>query len=249
MRLSLIMRMEIKSGSALAPLSNSSLLKRLSCYQNTHSIFYSLAYKSAEQADLPTEYIEKFSIEVVEFYGKVVQCFSSESQARSHIYDNKVEQPHSIYKIDANLFITIPDQIKLAFNTRTGKELANSLKSTPHLIPEEVSKVGKAVRIFRETIEEKFISSRKYSDKLGSKPAPEYPSEQVLQKFYECERKTAYTSRDEALVNCEQNHVVYGCSYEDHWHQGTPRSNTWQNKPHEIQLNQWQTVWRRYKGV
>lgn len=216
---------------------------------NPANILYPLAQKSAEQAGLSTAYTKKFSIEVVELYDKVIQYFSSDTQARSYIYDNKIEQPHSIYKMDASLFITIPDQTKLTFNTRTGKELANSLRSTPWLIPQEVSKVGAAVRFLRENLGKRFISSRKYSDELTSKPAPQYPSEQVLQKFYECERKTAYISRDEALINCEQNHIVYKCSYKSHWHQGTPKSNTWREKPHEIQLNQWQTVWRRYKGV
>jgi hypothetical protein len=216
---------------------------------NFASILYLFAQKSAEQAGLSAEYVEKFSIEAVEFYNEIIQCFSSDAQARSYIYDNKIKQAHSIYKMDTSLFIIIPDQTKLRFNTQTGKELANSLKSTPWLIPQEVSKVGVAVRLLREKLDKRFISSRKYSDKLTSKPAPQYPSEQVLQKFYECERKTAYISRDEALINCEQNHIVYKCSYKSHWHQGTPKSNTWRDKPHEIQLNQWQTVWRRYKGV
>lgn len=217
--------------------------------KDTRNILYPLAQKSAEQAELSGEYIEKFSIEVVDFYDKVIQCFSTDAQARSYIYNNKILQPHSIYKMDASLFITIPDQIKLAFNTRTGKELASSLKSTPWLIPQEVSKVGAAVRLLREKLDKRFISSRKYSDELSSKPAPQYPSESVLQEFYECGRKTAYNSYNEALSKCEQNHVVYECSHEKHWHQGTPKSNTWENKPHEIQLNQWQTVWRRYKGL
>lgn len=216
---------------------------------NAHSILYSLAQRSAEQAGLSTEYIDKFCNEVVEFYGMVTQSFSSDAEARSYIYGNKITQAHSIYKIDNSLFIIIPDKVKLSFNTKTGKELGHSLKSTPHLIPQEVSKVGAAVRLLRERLDERFISSRKHSNELASKSTPQYPSERVLQNFYECERKTAYTSHDEAVANCEQNHVVYECSYKKHWHQGTPRSNTWRNKPHKIQLNQWQTVWRRYKGV
>lgn len=211
------------------------------------NFFYLLAQQSAEQVGLSVEYTIKFSNEVAGLYREATCHFTSNQEACSYIYENKIKEAHSIYKISENSFIVIPEKIKLLLNTQTGKELAESLKLTPWLISEEVSKVGASVRLFKEKLDKRFLSSRKYSNE--PKPAPNYPSEQVLQKFYECERKVAYLSHAEAFEKCETNHVVYECSYKNHWHQGTPKSDNWQDKPYNVQLAQWQTIWRRHKGI
>ena len=74
-----------------------------------------------------------------------------------------------------------------------------------------------------------------------------FPSNDELQRFYECERKVRYISLETVEKDLQVNKESYKCKHCGFFHQGS--HPTGQVIPDEIMVGRWKTTWRRTKGV
>ncbi len=104
-----------------------------------------------------------------------------------------------------------------------------------------VKKVEDVFKTFRE-INADCIRTRRSATGYGEKPIG-FPSEEELQRFYECERKKSYDTLEEALAVPEKGKEPYVCNYCSKYHRGAPR--TGDVIPHDIVVGRWKTTYRR----
>jgi hypothetical protein len=72
----------------------------------------------------------------------------------------------------------------------------------------------------------------------------EYPSVEKLQLFYECERKIAYASHDDAVAALWEENDVYRCHHCGMYHQGKSPSEDKDTIDENMRLKRFQRVWR-----
>lgn len=160
-----------------------------------------------------------------------------------------ISEPYLLF-IGANEYVTLAS-VQREFIAYMKKRLVQQAeiekrKVYGHEIAETVNLVVQIFNNMRELLNSSVRSKRKgYNTAVHDDV--ELPSKEVLQKFYECGRKSVLSEQDRQRFVLEGEETVYLCSRCGGYHRGhTP---TGQKIPEEIMYGRWRTAWRRYYNL
>jgi len=188
---------------------------------------------------------KELKAQLIAAYETEAQFFEDEASANQYIYGNRLREHHDVYRLGDTCFV-IPAQIDIRRVIRPyTRKIAHEYSGQPDLIPEKIDAVKTTIAALKETLHKHHLSRRKYTQE-GKEP-PVYPPDGELRRFYECERKTQYSTQEIAESRVELGNSAYQCKWCQNWHQGRPPTGEY--VPYDMRVHRWQQAWRRHHGV
>lgn len=187
----------------------------------------------------------KLFTSIVSYYKKFALFFPTELEANNHIYGNRLKENHSVYRAKGSCFV-IPSRLNPADVAKpVTATIAKKYVNQPQTIPAHILPVTETVNKVREVFASYRLSKRKFT--VEGNDSPVFPSEFILQKFYECGRKAVYSTQHTAVQHVETGNNAYQCKWCGNWHQG--RQPTGEFVPHDMRVHRWEQAWRRHNHV
>jgi len=162
--------------------------------------------------------------------------------------DNKMYSIVSLSFVDEYLYFVI-----LAEDLRADalvRNFVNNMKASRTLLSEEIGVFVRSItsgfKVFHEIMGDSTRTTRRAVGTNNIEVAV-LPSDEVLKAFYECGRKTAYSSSEAVLQDLNGENQPYLCKHCGLYHQG--KEPTGQSIPEHIMQGRHRTAWRRYYNV
>jgi hypothetical protein len=163
--------------------------------------------------------------------------------------DQKMYSIVSLSFVDEYMFFLLPlDQVSPRDAIR---EIISEVKQHTNFSNLELGKLIKNIHEVKFMLQMVFDSSIRTSRKaVGNNivvSEPVLPPIEEMKRFYECERKTIYSSTEDATQKLSGVNEVYTCPHCGKLHQG--QKPTGMAVPQNVMEGRYRTAWRRYHGI
>lgn len=200
---------------------------------------------------LPPNITSKLRTVLINYYDSIILLVSDDyptvAQRLYEINDNEMYAIISLCSVDEYSFFLV--QVNKIKAGSVFKKFVEQIKKDYNFSNNEIGTViSKIIQLkigLNELLDNSIRTKRKSTGYSLLKVV--LPPMITMKKFYECERKTSYSNKEEALQNVSNKNEIYLCHYCSKYHQG--KAPTGQNIPKEIIEGRYQTTWRRYHHV